>query len=122
MTTSSFLNHLNNSGCVIKQAEGKRRGVYGALSYGTLDTLITMLISASRVIPRHTTVEISPVLYLSKEEYEEHGKNRRRSSGFLFLPGSSIGKHTVPDPYTFKWPDGRMALALGLGTTFDTNP
>jgi hypothetical protein len=25
------------------------------------------------------------------------------------------GKFTVLDQYTFKWPDGRMALALGLG-------
>lgn len=25
------------------------------------------------------------------------------------------GKHTILDHYTFKWTDGRMALALGLG-------
>lgn len=27
----------------------------------------------------------------------------------------STGKLTVLDQYTFNWPDGRMALALGLG-------
>ena len=26
-----------------------------------------------------------------------------------------VGKHTVLDHYTFKWTDGRMVLALGLG-------
>ena len=25
------------------------------------------------------------------------------------------GRHTVLDHYTFKWTEGRMALALGLG-------
>ena len=42
-------------------------------------------------------IEISPALLFNKEEYAEHGK------------------HTILDHYTFKWPDGRMALALGLG-------
>lgn len=27
----------------------------------------------------------------------------------------TLGKYTVLDHYTFNWPDGRMALALGLG-------
>lgn len=40
---------------------------------------------------------MSPVLLFSKEEYEEHGK------------------YTILDHYTFNWPDGRMALSLGLG-------
>ncbi|KAF8194232.1 cytidine deaminase-like protein [Pholiota molesta] len=31
----------------------------------------------------------------------------------------SAGKHTVLDHYTFKWPEGRMALALGLGSLFN---
>jgi tRNA-specific adenosine deaminase 3 len=42
-------------------------------------------------------LEISPALLFSAEEYEAHGR------------------HTVLDHYTFKWRDGRMALALGLG-------
>lgn len=46
-------------------------------------------------------IEISPVLLFSKHEYEEHGK------------------HTILDHYTFKWKDGRMALALGLGSLFN---
>ena len=54
---------------------------------------------ASRDLPRNELVEISPVLLFSAEEYEAHGK------------------HTVLDHYTFKWRDGRMALALGLGTS-----
>ncbi|KAG6877127.1 hypothetical protein C0993_010079 [Termitomyces sp. T159_Od127] len=30
-----------------------------------------------------------------------------------------LGKFTVLDDYTFKWSDGRMALALGLGSLFN---
>lgn len=30
---------------------------------------------------------------------------------FIFI----LGRHTVLDHYTFKWTEGRMALALGLG-------
>ncbi|KAJ3505047.1 hypothetical protein NLJ89_g7617 [Agrocybe chaxingu] len=56
---------------------------------------------AARLIPRSTVVEISPVLLFSKEEYENHGR------------------HTVLDHYTFTWTDGRMALALGLGSLFN---
>ncbi|KAF8908943.1 hypothetical protein CPB84DRAFT_1843297 [Gymnopilus junonius] len=56
---------------------------------------------ASHSIPRNTLIEISPVLLFSKNEYEEHGK------------------HTVLDHYTFKWTEGRMALALGLGSLFN---
>lgn len=37
------------------------------------------------------------MLLFSSQEYEEHGR------------------HTVLDHYTFKWRDGRLALALGLG-------
>lgn len=43
---------------------------------------------------------MSPVLLFSAREYEEHGR------------------HTVLDHYTFKWRDGRMALALGLGAEY----
>ncbi|KIK69616.1 hypothetical protein GYMLUDRAFT_236120 [Collybiopsis luxurians FD-317 M1] len=56
---------------------------------------------ASRKIPKQTVVEISPVLLFGAEEYEKHGK------------------YTVLDHYTFKWKDGRMALALGLGSLFN---
>ena len=48
-------------------------------------------------IPAHTLIEISPLLYFSKNEYEAHGK------------------YTILDHYTFKCRDGRRALALGLG-------
>lgn len=53
--------------------------------------------AASRKIQKQTVIEISPVLFFGKEEYED------------------FGKHTVLDHYTFNWKDGRMALALGLG-------
>ncbi len=43
---------------------------------------------------------MSPVLLFSAREYVEHGK------------------YTVLDHYTFKWRDGRMALALGLGARY----
>ncbi|KAI0264013.1 cytidine deaminase-like protein [Gloeopeniophorella convolvens] len=56
---------------------------------------------ASRAIPGQTLLEISPVLLFSVEEYEAHGR------------------HTVLDHYTLKWRDGRMALALGLGSLFN---
>jgi len=54
-------------------------------------------ITASTLISTGTTIEISPVLFFSREEYEQHGK------------------HTTLDSYTFTWGDGRMALPLGLG-------
>ncbi|KAJ4482221.1 cytidine deaminase-like protein [Lentinula aciculospora] len=56
---------------------------------------------ASRKIQRNTVVEISPVLFCGVEEYE------------------NFGKSTVLDHYTFKWKDGRTALALGLGSLFN---
>ncbi|PBK97822.1 cytidine deaminase-like protein [Armillaria gallica] len=58
-------------------------------------------IYASQFIAKRTLVEISPILLFSKEEYESHGR------------------HTVLDHYTFKCKDGRMALALGLGSLFN---
>ncbi|KAI9443456.1 hypothetical protein H4582DRAFT_1196519 [Lactarius indigo] len=76
--------YLNNTGCIIKYAEGKGRGVY-----------------ASRTIPAHTVLEISPALLFSAEEYEAHGR------------------HTVLDRHSFMWKDGKMALALGLGSLFN---
>ncbi|TFK81833.1 hypothetical protein K466DRAFT_666881 [Polyporus arcularius HHB13444] len=56
---------------------------------------------ATREIPAQTLIEVSPVLLFTAKEYEEHGK------------------HTVLDHYTFVWRDGRMALALGLGSLFN---
>lgn len=56
--------------------------------------------AASRPIPAQTLIEVSPVLLFSADEYEAHGK------------------YTALDHYTFKWRDGRMALALGLGWYF----
>ncbi|KAI0693438.1 hypothetical protein C8T65DRAFT_833701 [Cerioporus squamosus] len=56
---------------------------------------------ASREIPAQTLVEVSPVLLFTAQEYADHGK------------------HTVLDHYTFVWRDGRMALALGLGSLFN---
>ncbi|KAL4250750.1 hypothetical protein ABKN59_006080 [Abortiporus biennis] len=56
---------------------------------------------AVQQIPVRTVIEISPVLLFAKDEYAQHGK------------------HTVLDHYTFNWPDGRMALALGLGSLFN---
>ncbi|KAI0771165.1 hypothetical protein BD413DRAFT_551498 [Trametes elegans] len=58
-------------------------------------------IYASREIPAQTLIEVSPVLLFSANEYEAHGR------------------HTVLDHYTFIWRDGRMALALGLGSLFN---
>ncbi|KAG6841972.1 hypothetical protein C0991_004463 [Blastosporella zonata] len=76
--------HLNDTGCLIRRTDDKGRGVY-----------------ASRLIPAQTLIEISPVLFFSKEEYAQHGR------------------FTVLDDYTFKWTDGRMSLALGLGSLFN---
>ncbi|KAH9841879.1 uncharacterized protein C8Q71DRAFT_700693 [Rhodofomes roseus] len=56
---------------------------------------------AARPLEPRTVIEISPVLLFSAAEYREHGR------------------HTVLDHYTFKWKDGRMALALGLGSLFN---
>ncbi|KAG1748668.1 hypothetical protein EDB19DRAFT_1905016 [Suillus lakei] len=56
---------------------------------------------ASRVIPPQTVIEVSPVLLFTRTEYEDHGR------------------HTILDHYTFKWRDGRIALALGLGPRFN---
>ncbi|RPD77446.1 hypothetical protein L226DRAFT_544086 [Lentinus tigrinus ALCF2SS1-7] len=56
---------------------------------------------ACREIPAQTLIEVSPVLLFTATEYEAHGK------------------HTALDHYTFVWRDGRMALALGLGSLFN---
>ncbi|KAG6890802.1 hypothetical protein C0995_003235 [Termitomyces sp. Mi166 len=84
MASVNALLHLNSTGCIIRRSDDKGRGVY-----------------ASRAISAQTLIEISPVLFFSKEEYAEHGR------------------FTVLDDYTFKWTDGRMALALGLGSLFN---
>lgn len=99
--------HLNSTGCVIRYTEGKGRGVFG-MSCFLLTCARNLNLKrthdedvASRPIPAHTLIEVSPVLLFSAEEYEIHGK------------------HTALDHYTFVWRDGRMALALGLGRYFD---
>jgi hypothetical protein len=90
--------HLNNTGCKIKYSEGKGRGVYGTSGLSARHTRASYQISiASKPMPAYTLLEINPALLFSAEEYEAHGR------------------HTVLDHYTFKWRDGRMALALGLG-------
>ncbi|KAF7365315.1 Histone lysine methyltransferase set7 [Mycena venus] len=58
-------------------------------------------IFAAHAIPKQTVVESSPVLLLGKKEYEQHGR------------------FTILDHYTFKWKNGSMALALGLGSLFN---
>ncbi|KAG1472280.1 hypothetical protein G6F56_001631 [Rhizopus delemar] len=52
-------------------------------------------------IQRNTLVEISPILYFNPSEYDTHGK------------------YTVLDHYTYCWPGGGYALALGLGSMFN---
>ncbi|KAJ6557398.1 cytidine deaminase-like protein, partial [Mycena vulgaris] len=83
-TSESSRPYLNNSLCVIKNSQGKGRGVF-----------------AARAIASHTVVEISPVILLTKEEYETHGR------------------FTSLDEYTFKWKNGSRAVALGLGSLFN---
>jgi hypothetical protein len=96
------LEHINSSGCCIKSSEGKGRGVYGELVANNWPVILFInyqhLNVATRIILAQTVIEISPILYFSKEEYKTHGK------------------YTILDHYTFKCRDGRMALALGLGT------
>ncbi|KAG9033799.1 hypothetical protein FRB95_014220 [Tulasnella sp. JGI-2019a] len=53
---------------------------------------------ATHPISAGTVIDIAPVLLFGPEEYESHAK------------------HTVIDDYAFVWGDGRMALALGLGS------
>ncbi|KAF8591050.1 hypothetical protein K439DRAFT_1402625, partial [Ramaria rubella] len=76
--------HLNPYKCEIRGTVDKGRGVF-----------------ATQQIPAQTTIDVSPVLLFSKEEYDRYGQ------------------HTIVDHYTFKWRDGRMALALGLGSIFN---
>ena len=58
--------------------------------------------TASQPIPALALIEISPVIFFTADEYEKHGK------------------FTALDSYTFKWRDGRMALALGVGTVSES--
>ncbi|KAG7088554.1 hypothetical protein E1B28_012536 [Marasmius oreades] len=74
--------HLDTSACRIGSSPGKGRGVF-----------------ASQAIRQGTLIEISPVLFFSKDEYEK--------------------QYAVLDHYTFQWKDGRIALALGLGSLFN---
>ncbi|KAI9193466.1 uncharacterized protein BJ171DRAFT_398591, partial [Polychytrium aggregatum] len=56
---------------------------------------------ATKTIPANTLVDISPILFFTPEEYQAHGR------------------HTILDHYTYKWQNGSMALALGLGSLFN---
>lgn len=56
-------------------------------------------IPATRALPAHTLIELSPVLLFSRDEY------------------AAYGQYTLLDHYAFRWRDGRMALALGLGAS-----
>lgn len=91
---------LNPARCEVRHAEGKGRGVYGARSFIFRFTDVQHWRSvATQALPAQTLLESSPVLLFSAQEYEEHGK------------------YTLLDHYTFRWRDGRMALALGLGAS-----
>lgn len=96
--------HLNSTGCVIRNTSGKGRGVFGIeFSYDLAEnpllkrTLDVPHVPANRTIPAQTVIEISPVLLFGKDEYALHGK------------------YTTLDHYTFVWKNGQYALALGLG-------
>ncbi|KAJ7758482.1 hypothetical protein DFH07DRAFT_449881 [Mycena maculata] len=94
--------YLNNPACVIKASQGKGRGVF-----------------ASRTIASQTVVEISPVLLFNKEEYEQHGKLGRLVAALSSAHFRKYNRFTILDDYTFKWKNGNMALALGLGSLFN---
>ncbi|KAG8874441.1 hypothetical protein FRB97_005908 [Tulasnella sp. 331] len=53
---------------------------------------------ATRPISAGTVMDIAPVLFFGRDEYVNYAK------------------HTIVDDYAFVWGDGRMALALGLGS------
>ena len=96
--------HLNSTGCVIRNISGKGRGVFGIeFSYDlTKNSLLKRTpdvphVPANRKIPTQTVIEISPVLLFGKDEYALHAK------------------YTTLDHYTFVWRGGQHALALGLG-------
>ena len=104
-SSESSSEYLQNAGCKIKYSESGGRRVYGALSavYHMEHEIESeaQFSAASRAIPAHTLLESSPALLFSAEEYEAHGR------------------HTVLDRHSFRWTDGRMALALGLGGISD---
>lgn len=104
-SSESSSEYLHNTGCKIKYSESGGRRVYGALSavYHMEHEIESeaQFSAASRAIPAHTLLESSPALLFSAGEYEAHGR------------------HTVLDRHSFRWTDGRMALALGLGGISD---
>lgn len=102
-SSESSSEYLHNTGCKIKYSESGSRRVYGALSVYHKHEIDSeaQISTASREIPAHTLLESSPALLFSAEEYEAHGR------------------HTVLDRHSFRWTDGRMALALGLGEISD---
>lgn len=99
--------HLNNTGCVIRNTSGKGRGVFGIeFSHDLAENPLLKRtpdvphVPANRTIPAQTVIEISPVLLFGKDEYALHGK------------------YTTLDHYTFVWKNGQYALALGLGEIY----
>ncbi|KAG6376943.1 hypothetical protein JVT61DRAFT_977 [Boletus reticuloceps] len=93
---------LNPTRCHLRTIQGKGRGVFGTIrSQFTLTHSSSSSFSATQTIPARTVIETSPVLLFSKQEYDDHGR------------------HTLLDHYTFNSRDGRMALALGLGSLFN---
>ncbi|EJD39952.1 hypothetical protein AURDEDRAFT_70649 [Auricularia subglabra TFB-10046 SS5] len=90
----------------IRLSPTRGRGVYGTLAPSAPSAPAPTPCSppprtATDAIEPNTVVERSPVLLFGRDEYETHGR------------------HTLLDHYTFKWKDGRMALALGLGSLFN---
>lgn len=91
---------LNPTHCLVRHIQGKGRGVFGTIIHTIYATFsLKQPSAASCPLLAGTVLEISPVLLFNKDEYSNHGR------------------HTILDHYTFKWRDGRMALALGLGST-----
>ncbi|TFK87626.1 hypothetical protein K466DRAFT_599332 [Polyporus arcularius HHB13444] len=86
----------------IEYAEGKGRGVYGKQPPPKIQTRMPNAMFGSLSRDPRTDPDRGQLRPLfGAKEYQEHGK------------------HTVLDLYTFVWRDGRMALALGLGSLFN---
>ena len=77
---------LFNESMEVRNSPGKGRGVF-----------------ALRDIPKHTVLDVCPVLIFPQDEY------------------AAYGRHTRLDHYTYRWRGG-FALALGLGSIFNHAP
>ncbi|KAG9227349.1 hypothetical protein CCMSSC00406_0004112 [Pleurotus cornucopiae] len=96
LLSSLFTPVLEKSSADDPSGRGRERTIESHSSRGVLSGRVQW--AATRPLPAGTVLEISPVLLFTKDEY------------------SNYGRHTILDHYTFKWKDGRMALALGLGS------